>query len=254
MINKLPFVITRPEKQGLQLKQALLQAGVDSICQPLFEYQLATNKAEILNVQQNVQPHILIFVSVAAVNYANQAYPLSHWISASTTVIAVGQATRQTLTALGVESICPSQHDTEGMLSLPQLSAAQLANHPTVLIVRGNGGRELLATQLRQRGADTQYLESYQRVWLSMTEQVFELWQQKNVAGVIITSNALLQRVVDLINIKDNFWQNTCLWVVASERIKQTAQQLGLKKVINAQGADHQAIVNAVLTMGLEHD
>ena len=60
----------------------------------------------------------------------------------------------------------------------------------------------------------------------------------------MITSNALLQRIVEIITafldtlplaekLMAERWQKNCLWLVASERIANKAVNLGLNKIIN---------------------
>lgn len=252
MTNNLKFVITRPQTQGLQLQQALQAVGIASICQPLFQYQQATSQQQIAQQLQGFAPDIVIFISAAAVEFADQAWRLNHWLTSDIEIIAVGSATKTALAKRDISAICPDSHDSEGILALAQLK--QLDENKNILIVRGDGGRELLASELSKRGATVQYLESYQRAWLNVSTRDISRWQQENISGIIITSNALLQRVVELVNINDKFWQNTCLWLVASERIKQTATQLGLHKVINTHGASDQAIIKTLQTMGSDND
>ena len=258
MPTTLKVAITRPQQQGLQLQQALDEVGISSICQPLFDYQLKTSKTKLTRQINSVKPEVIIFVSAAAVEFANQAFPLKAWLDEAQHVIAVGEKTLSTLTTLGVEAICPKTHNSEGMLALPQLSSTQLnqrqQKQKNILIVRGDGGREFLAEQLRLRGAKVEYLETYQRNWLTLSSKQAELWQQKNINTIIITSNDLLKRVVDLIDITDNYWQNTCLWLVVSERIAQSAQKMGLKNIVNSNGANNQSIITTLLNMESKND
>ena len=242
--------ITRPQQQGLELQQALGDVGISSLCQPLFCYSLKTNKAEVTKKVISLEPSIVIFISAAAVEYADKASPLNEWLSENQQIIAVGEKTLNALTTLGVEAKCPETHNSEGMLAFPELSASELKASPkNILIIRGDGGREFLAKQLRLRGAKVEYLESYQREWLTLTSTQKSLWHQKNINTIIITSNDLLKRVVDLIDITDNYWQNTCLWLVVSERIAQSAQKMGLKNIVNSYGANNQSIITTLLNM-----
>lgn len=254
MPKKLILAITRPEQQGLKLQQALEQVGISSICQPLFSYQLNTNKTLIQEKIATLSPNIIIFVSTAAVKYADQALPLKRWILPQQHVLAVGRATQQLLKQKNIDAISPEQSDSEGLLALPLLQIEKSNNAKSILIVRGNGGREFLAEQLTERGAYVQYLESYQRIWSELTNEQLTLWHNKKINGIVITSNALLKRVVNLIDITDNYWQNTCLWIVASNRIAQSAINMGLKNVINTQGADTKAIVTTLLNMEPKND
>ena len=53
--------------------------------------------------------------------------------------------------------------DSEALLELPALREAIARPDPRVLIMRGEGGRELLAERLRELGASVEYLELYRR-------------------------------------------------------------------------------------------
>jgi uroporphyrinogen-III synthase len=255
MSTPLKVAITRPQQQGLALQHALHEVGISSICQPLFNYRLNTTESTITEQVAKLQPSMVIFISAAAVEYANQASPLSTWLDSKQLIVAVGKKTLTALAALGLQAICPDTHNSEGMLALPQFTPVHIKqNYKNILIVRGDGGREFLAEQLRVRGAHVEYLESYRREWLALTPQDINLWQQQNINTIIITSNDLLKRVVELIDVSDNYWQNTCLWLVISERIAQTAQQLGFKNIVNAHSANNQTIISTLLNMESNND
>ncbi|WP_296815495.1 uroporphyrinogen-III synthase [Thiobacillus sp.] len=61
----------------------------------------------------------------------------------------------------GVEDVVtPDGQDSEAVLALPQLQAVAGRQ---VVIVRGVGGRALMADTLRARGADVHFMECYRR-------------------------------------------------------------------------------------------
>jgi uroporphyrinogen-III synthase len=77
-------------------------------------------------------------------------------------VFAVGPGTARALQAHGLDSIItPDGQDSEALLALPQL--ADVAGK-RVVIVRGVGGRALLADTLRARGAQVDFMECYRRM------------------------------------------------------------------------------------------
>ncbi|MGB1262318.1 MAG: uroporphyrinogen-III synthase [Cognaticolwellia sp.] len=240
--HKLKLLITRPEKAGRDLQLCLQQQGYQSYCQPLFDYQPRASHQQLLALQAQVSRPIIIFISVAAVEFANKLMPISAWPKQA--VVAVGRATQQALQALNVRALVPKTHDSEGLLALSSLHDVQQKD---VIIVRGDGGRELIADDLRQRGASVHYFESYQRVWRSHSVEHVKTWQQQQINCILITSNALLEFIVNLIRDTDSYWQDECLWIVASERIANNAKQLGIKRIINANGASTKAIM-ATLT------
>tara|TARA_R110000737_G_scaffold136339_1_gene167225 strand:+ start:208 stop:957 length:750 start_codon:yes stop_codon:yes gene_type:complete len=239
--HKLKLLITRPEKAGRELQHSLQQHGYDSYCQPCFDYQHSASAEQLRALQNQLTCPIVIFISVAAVEFANRLKPISLWSKQE--VIAVGSATQQALQALGVSALVPRTHDSEGLLALAPL---QNVNDKTVLIVRGDGGRELIAEDLQFRGASVQYFESYRRVWRNYSLDVIKTWHQQQINCILITSNALLEFIVNLINDSDSYWQEQCLWLVASNRIANNAKNMGIKRIMNTNGANSKAIITAL--------
>lgn len=252
--KRLRIVVTRPEKQGRELVKTLQKNGFKAISTPFFDYQ---ENASIDKYQQILAqlPNIMIFVSVAAVEFANRALPLEQWPKA--TWVAVGKATSQKLTSCGIENVkSPSLQTSEGVLLLPEL---QQLNQKNIVIVRGESGREHMAQQLNARGAKVQYLEAYQRHWFELTQATIKQWQQQDINCITITSNDLLESVVQLINNQaDNnyrdLWKTKHLWIVASERIENHALTLGIKRVVCSAGASDEAILTALRNTEQDHD
>lgn len=242
----LNILITRPEVQGRQLAQVLENEGYYCICQPFFSYQANADSESIqAQLATTVKP-IVIFVSAAAVEFAAKQHMIASWNASH--IIAVGQATSRALHACDIKQvICPEQHDSEGILTL---AALQDVTGKDIVIVRGDGGRELIADTLKKRGAKVQYIESYQKHWLDLSPKQVEKWQNNQVNCVIITSNALLERFLTLLNRDKNivisYWMNSCLWIVVSDRLVANARQLGLKNVICANGASDAALLAAI--------
>tara|TARA_R110000737_G_scaffold16123_6_gene33219 strand:+ start:3715 stop:4464 length:750 start_codon:yes stop_codon:yes gene_type:complete len=239
--HKLKLLITRPEKAGRDLQHCLQQHGYDSYCQPWFDYESSAGVEQLLTLQSQLTRPIVIFISVAAVEFANKLRPITLWSTQE--IIAVGNATQQALKNMGVSASVPSTHDSEGLLALASL---QNVVAKEVVIVRGDGGRELIAEDLQHRGASVQYFESYRRVWRNCSLDAIKTWHQQEINCILITSNALLEFVVNLISDSDSYWQEQCLWIVASERIANNAKNRGISRVINANGASNKAVIAAL--------
>ena len=83
---------------------------------------------------------LCIFISANAVRFGlPQLDPLLARCP-DLTVIAVGNKTRDTLAAEGIQAQVPARPDSEGLLAMSALSADDLRD---VVIVKGEGGREL---------------------------------------------------------------------------------------------------------------
>jgi len=249
--NRTQVLITRPDKAGRVLAQQLESIGINARCQPFFDYLPFASKETTTKLIEQSPQAIIIFVSVAAVEFAHQTFNFSHWPQKS--IIAVGDATKTALKNLGVNAISPELHTSEGLLTLDALHETK-ANNQTIIIVRGDGGREHLAQQLNLRGANIHYLESYKKVWLPLTQNHVRQWKNQQINCIVITSNALLESIVHLIKNSDSYWQTTCLWVVASSRIAKRAKELGLENIVNANGANDQAMLSAITSYGKNND
>lgn len=252
-INKV--LVPRPKAPGIKLAQQLKLAGFESLCQPIMTYKPSTDEAGIRQHLIEHQPNILVFVSIASVEYAEQLFSLSQWqkLSDIETIIAVGPSTQEVLKRYSIDSLCPNTFDSEGMLSLPILDKTSLS-HARVTIIRGEDGRGHLATNLKQKGANVSFLSVYEKVWLKFPSDQSLHWRQAQINCIVVTSNAFLNNLVRIIDITDDYWKNTCLWLVVSERIAVCAIALGLKNVINTNGATDQAIITTLLNTELTYD
>ncbi|QOL26302.1 uroporphyrinogen-III synthase [Thalassotalea sp. LPB0316] len=232
--HKPHVLVTRPEPKGRELTALFIKHGYKARFEPLFDYQahaLATEKP---------QADIAIFISQAAVEFAQQQSAINRW--QVTTFIAVGQATQLALEKLGISAISPDQQNSEGMLALPALSQV---DNKSIIIIRGDEGRELLFEQLVARGAKVTYLQSYQRLWRTFPSQMAQQWHQEGINFIICTSVAMLEKMAKLLVTTDNYWQRSCIWVVASARIYAKAKQLELTHIILAKGASNQDLLTA---------
>lgn len=243
------MLITRPTKKAQILAASLSAAGIACANQPLFDYQPLADKQT--SERLLTHGHIIIFVSASAVEFAHKCFSANNW--QYQTVLAVGNATKLALEHLGINSVCPEQENSEGLLALPILNKA--FNNTPITIVRGDSGREHLATQLRTQGAEVNYLESYQCVWRTFTKDIAKQWLEQQINCIVVTSNAILEKLSKLtLNQQENshtpqqieYWQSQCIWVVASPRIGESAKQLGLTQVIVSDGANDKAIVTVL--------
>jgi len=242
MPKPLKVLITRPEAKAQQLALLLNEQDITNTCQALFDYQPYASTQEISTALKSAD--IVIFVSVAAVEFAHASYPLLH--NKSQLFFAVGNATKQALLAIGVTQVLsppPQQEHSEGLLKLAELADV---NDKKVVIFRGNGGREHIANGLSQRGAKVSYLESYLRVWRTLPKNIAEHWQAQQINCIVVTSNdillALIKYLANATDNTDNYWQTECLWVVVSQRIEQNAKALGLTRVMNTHSASSQIL------------
>lgn len=132
---------------------------------------------------------------------------------------------------------------SEGLLNMP---AFQQVQNQRVLIVRGNGGRELLADTLARRGATVSYADVYlRRLPEADSNWLTGNWSDR-VNVILATSNQLLDNLVQL-TVK-TLGQQLYLTplIVISPRMQQHAGQLGFKKIWLAEGPSNDQMMATI--------
>ena len=188
-------LITRPQHQAGDLAEAIEARGGSVISFPVIEI-VARDKADVLaDVAELEDPAITIFISRNAVDhglpYANGK------------LAAIGPATSDAIRQAGARvDICPSSgFDTEHLLAEPALDDVA---GKTIRIIRGDGGRELLARTLEERGAHVDCVSTYRRnLPAYAAEELNSLeqrWRAGDLSAVIVMSNQSLENLGALLS------------------------------------------------------
>jgi uroporphyrinogen-III synthase len=226
------IAITRPVDQAHALNEGILRVGGMPIAFPLLAIApLETYDAFDAVIETLPQCGWIVFISSNAVQ---QGMPriLARFPRLPDTlrVAAIGPATAQELGRYGVEHVLTpaNRFDSESLLALPEL---QDMRRQRVVIVRGVGGRELLAETLRERGAEVAFAECYQRVNPQHDASMLaELWQNGRLHAVVVTSSEALRNLLQLA--QEAPWLKGTLVCVNHARIAEAAQARGLQTVL----------------------
>src|SRR5690606_12536763 len=191
-LTDLTVLVTRPAAQCGPLCAEIEHRGGAALAFPVIEI------APIESAPPS-ECDLAVFVSVNAVEHG------AHLIrrTASLRIAAVGKATAAALAAAGLPAdIVPDAgFDSEALLAHPDLTLPEAAR---VLIVRGDGGRNLLRDTFIARGATVEICEVYRRARpLVAPERLAELetkWAQDGVDVVTITSVQTLHNLLSLLS------------------------------------------------------
>jgi uroporphyrinogen-III synthase len=120
-----------------------------------------------------------------------------------------------------------------------------------VVIVRGEGGRELLQETLSARGAEVHSCEVYRRIVPNVSTDALnsleQRWDEEGIDAVTVTSIETLQNLISLLPERPLGRLRSAALVVASERIAQAARTLNLEgPMISASGADDASMLGAL--------
>jgi len=247
------IAVTRPTGQAKKLTALLQNTGASVTSFPLIEI---APLPELETVAQQfttlAQQDWLIFISSNAVQHGMAAIKQS-WKTAwpeKLKFAAIGPTTAETLREHGVNEVLipASRFDSEALLSMPAL---QNMHNQHVMIVRGVGGRELLANTLTARGASVRFAECYQRINPQVSvDAVYDPSSKKVLCdAMVITSSEAMRNLLDLAEIDANnateHWLQQVKLCVNLPRVAEPASALGLTTYIAGKPGD-EAMLNCV--------
>lgn len=232
-------LVTRPQEQGRSLCEEITRLGGRAFAFPAIAIEpITAAPAEACD--------LVVFVSVNAVAHGKHLLPSTSKMR----VAAIGRATAAALRAaeIRVDYVPESGFTTESLLAHPEL---QLQTGMRALIVRGEGGRELLKQSFEAAGMTVQLLEVYRRTRPTLTEQVRNahetLWAAEGVDVVTLTSVATLDHLLEMLTERGRDLVRQMDAVVASTRIAEAARAAGIAgEILIAPGADDASLVGAL--------
>ncbi len=237
-------VLTRPKPESQRLAGVLRGEGFDSLCLPLMTIVPLTS-AERPDLPG--PSDIWIFVSANAVRCGLPVLASLLEADNGARVVAVGAKTQETLSQFGVDSRVPDRQDSEGLLMMSEFNSDSLDH---VVIVKGEGGRDLLANELCKRGVSVTEFPCYRRCWpevdLSILKGSTDQWIFQASSGESVSRlTALLVEKAPLAE-KERHDLFHCPVVVPSARVAEIASDLGWRTVLRAEDASDHAVISAL--------
>ncbi|WP_455922968.1 uroporphyrinogen-III synthase [Pseudomonas putida] len=242
------LLLTRPAEESAAVAQELAAAGVYSASLPLLDIEpLPVTPAMVEQALNLAQYCAVIVVSKPAarlgLDLIDQYWPqipIQSWFS-------VGAATAAILEDYGLRVHVPPQgDDSEALLALPALAEALAQPYPKVLILRGEGGRELLAEHLRKHGATVDYLQLYRRSLPHYPAQaLYQRITAERLNALVVSSGQGFEHLQQLAG--EHWPQLAGLPLfVPSPRVAAQAQAAGARQVVDCRGASTAALLAAL--------
>jgi len=221
MLKGCGVLVTRPEHQADELAAAIEEAGGEAIRFPVVDID-PQDSADVNGCLEALPAaDITIFISTNAVIYG-----LPYVDGNETTIAAIGPSTKTAIESAGRQvDIFPAQgFDSEQLLTEAGLQDVAGKN---IRIIRGDGGRELLAETLRERGATVDYLPVYRRLTRVYSPNLLtgleHRWRDGQVNCVIAMSVDSLDRLLEILPAGCRRLLDKTPLVTPSTRVLQTA-------------------------------
>jgi uroporphyrinogen-III synthase len=231
------IAITRPLDQAKKLTQLIETAGGYVISFPLIEIAPLQDYSAFEHVIADITTYDwIIFISSNAVQNGMPRL-LKQPLPSHLKFAAIGPVTARELQAFGVKQVFIPEHrfDSESLLSLPLMQDMQ---EKKVMVVRGVGGREVLADTLKSRGATVTFAECYHRINPQQNVDALSVaWSNQQLQAVVVTSSEAMRHLLDLAT--NSPWLKQVTLCVNHARIAEEPLQQGLKVLIaDAPGDD----------------
>ena len=240
-------LVTRPEPAAGRLAEALAVEGAIPVRVPAIVIAPVEDMASAeLLCERLAGVAIVVFTSVNAVEGFFGFAPGVPPDGLPPAALAVGRATAEALRARRVDGVhTPAcRFDSEGLLACPELDAGRVHGR-LVAIVKGEGGRGLLARELRRRGAEVIEADVYRRqAPQRLAERLEGVRDSTDV--VTVTSVEALDNLLGAAPWTAP-WLSRRLLVTAGERIAGVARARNLVRVTAAESADSASIVEATV-------
>ena len=218
-------MVTRPAHQAESLCRLIEAAGGTAVRLPLRPIEPASQPGDAerrLKAESHGVPahDTWIFTSANAARYA--APMIDRW---PPRVVAIGLATADALAIAGAAaSATPLSGSTsEDLLAMPEFAALEGRR---ILIVTGEGGRDLLEQELAARGASVARAAVYRRVPLPYPPETVAASLRKTDI-IVVTSGDALAHLVRLVPEGSRASLVRKPLVVPSARVVEKARELG---------------------------
>lgn len=243
-LSGLSVLVTRPEEQAEALCALIEQAGGKATKLPLQK----------IVPPEDVQPVVKKLSAAAkydwaifcSINSVKQALAL-HAADAGwpANLACVGASTARTLEECGLtaDAVPSSGSSSEDLL---ELDVFEDVHEKRILIVKGKGGRDLMAKTLSARGAQVDELAVYRRAPVELQSADVEALAQEHDV-IVITSGEALERLADATESSKATVFRTQL-LVPSQRVANIAEELGfISRPLMPEQISDQGILDALV-------
>lgn len=243
-LHGIGVLVTRPRAQAAELIELIQDNSGTAICFPVIEIVPCDHDVIATDAAALPEPDIALYVSRNAVEYG---------LSFAEGAIkgATGPATASAIQSHGqTVDIQPSSgFDSEHLLLEPAL---QDVAGKSIRIIRGAGGRGLLAKTLRLRGATVDFLSVYERRLPAFSPEslsaVEAVWREGGIQAITVMS---VQTLKNLLEILPNWCrqqiENVPLVTPATRVIKEALDLCPLAKTRLARGPQAADMLDAII-------
>jgi len=225
-------VVTRPSGTSAALMRHLRGLGARALSIPGLSLRPSEHDARAV---RKAGFEDWIFTSPAAVRFGRDLLPARR-MRTRVRAYAIGDGTARALARQGVTATIPHDRaDSEGLLALPELKNVRGRR---IALVGAPGGRDLIATALRRRGARVEQVHVYLRERPRLTQRHFAaLAATPDPLITLLSSAEALTNLVAIVPAPLLARMRRQMIVVSSDRLALAARAQGFAEIVQAKSA-----------------
>ena len=259
-------LVTRPREQAEALAEAIRSRNGKAWTLPMLEIvPVPETQAMRDTVMSLDQFNRVIVISRHAAHFGMESIE-SYWpqLPIAQDWYAIGKSTGSALREFDVHATSPETgSDSESLLGLETF---QRVHDEKILIIKGEGGREMLEQTLVARGAQVECLAVYRRQRPDYrSNQAMDVISENDINVILAGSGETVMNLQHCLTSgsKDlppndrqqipskNILEN-CLLVVPSDRIARQSRTMGFNRVYTTEGASNAAMLSALDSINSE--
>ena len=221
--NNIVLISTRPYKQNIFLSKELVDTNISLLNYPLTEIIRLKSYVEFDSILNNLKKYEhIIFISTNAVHFFIERFrKLLIELPDQITFSSIGPSTQKALeNEFNINVHCPKK--TYDSISLMKNKIFENLQDKKVLIIRGEGGREVLKDILEEKGAEVNYGECYLRNYVPINfKQLKTEIKSFNHIYLLITSHESAKYFLTHNNKQNWDWLDSIKIIVNHQRIKK---------------------------------
>ncbi|MEO8156207.1 MAG: uroporphyrinogen-III synthase [Betaproteobacteria bacterium] len=244
-LDGVKILVTRPSGQSAELVRLISAAGGEPVLFPALEIEALAAAAPALDHLAHFD--LVVFVSPNAVRTGMPHILKKGGLPAEAKIAAMGPGTAAELKKFRVGDIILPRNGFDSEALIDELSILPLRSQHA-LIVRGQGGRELLGETLALQGARVDYLECYRRV--KPDRDMRELMSRQVGEGknaCMATSANIVENLFEMAGAAGRAWLCAMPFFVSHPRVASAAFCRGVQAVFVA-GSGDDALMAGMLT------
>ena len=249
LLTSIRALVTRPQVQAQSLAEAIRSRQGHAWVLPMLTIAPVTETPQMRSLLLELDQFDKVIVTSQHAAHYGLTLIDQYWpqLPVATDWFAIGPQTANTLSYYGIDVKTPSESmDSEALLNLNDLSSVR---QQKILIIKGKGGRTLMADTLKARGAIIEQLETYERKSPDYTTNPLpDVLRKKRINTVLCASG---ETVTNLLNFLPESEMPQLSLVVPSQRIASAFAALPFRQVTVSEGAGNKAVLAAL--EGVEH-